>query len=353
MKYDGRHVLACRVLIGALCTTTCAVSLAESNATITPVTNYANGRINVIQLRDSLVKFISLPREGPTCSSEPNEPAHPDYLTLNDLTAFEQQQGREQLSETQRVAACEAAQKKWAADYKHAHDELNAIWIPALKKATQLGDPVAEVILRVCDTAPELDRSGIESDCSKNMDEKQFAQTRLKAIGFQPALHKYADTDDRKASSHCTGGDAIRCNTQASIDRYKRIIDVMRSGYLAIAENYNTCYYKSANDELDRLIEECQRYFYLMRAIVQNAEYSYSANLALVHDKTFPGGDSSIRFVTRLDWSPFKYEDFNLKFRGYAEKIGSELLSNIARNRQNDPRWDVFLVKKHDQSNVR
>ena len=64
---------------------------------------------------------------------------------------------------------------------------FNKAWRPVIVRAMQRGDPIAEVILRDCDTTPLLDRRGIAATCDPEP-ERAEAIARLHAIGFMPAV---------------------------------------------------------------------------------------------------------------------------------------------------------------------
>lgn len=85
-------------------------------------------------------------------------------------------------------AACDAQMEEARHAYRDAEAALNATWQPLINRAIQAGDPVAEVIMRQCDTTQVLDRSHIESTCSKDPQARALAASRLREIGFAPAF---------------------------------------------------------------------------------------------------------------------------------------------------------------------
>ncbi len=79
---------------------------------------------------------------------------------------------------------CATLEKNLEVGNKLAIADFNRTWVPILKHAFELGDPIAEILLRGCH-APMLDRAGIASDCSNNEADRKFAQARFDAINFQ------------------------------------------------------------------------------------------------------------------------------------------------------------------------
>lgn len=65
---------------------------------------------------------------------------------------------------------------------------FNRAWRPVILRSMQLGDPIAEVIMRNCDTTPVLDRHDIAATCDADSDKRNAAIARLRSIGFMPAV---------------------------------------------------------------------------------------------------------------------------------------------------------------------
>lgn len=249
---------------------------------------------------------------------------------------------------------------------------FNARWLPVLKGAMQLGDPVAEVVLRLCETTPLLDRTGIAADCSENADDKAFARQRLETIGFEPALHKYTPTaqaDDWQArQATCGQGNPAthsECGYRADIARYERILSVMRSGYLSVAESWNTCQMGGETPDLDKLAEECQRLMNLMMAVSAGVDRFYTAgpidgaleglsHLSLQRPilrgavgtprKEWPFDKRGI--VTRNDWRTFSDADFQQRFYAELDKTIQQIEAKLANDLRKEPRWAVFLIER-------
>lgn len=305
--------------------------------------------VNVVRLRDAVKRTSAMPSGDYGCNEEGDGEEEPTFHSLKERAAYKKKKEQESNEMNRQLVKCEADRARQEKVFNLYKDAFNKKWIPILEKAMQAGDPVAEVVLRLCDTAPILDRNGIASDCSDNAKDREFAKARLELINFRPALHKYANTKFGDKGFECNAADPIakeRCNSMAEIARYKRILDVMRSGYLDAAEPLITCRMNFANEELDRLEDECLRQFYVTRVVAQRAEYGYAGNLALVHGNEFPGGESSFSFDARLDWPSIKDKNFRGKLESDAEKILAEVHSSIQRDLRKDSRWGVFLVKK-------
>ena len=97
------------------------------------------------------------------------------------------------------------------------------------------GDPVAEVILRICETAPMLDRTGIASSCSGTIPEENIARDRLYDINLRPALRDWllgrAEPDNCR--SHIPAIDTP-CRYQFSNDRYEQAFTFVEVGFMGV-----------------------------------------------------------------------------------------------------------------------
>jgi hypothetical protein len=270
------------------------------------------------------------------------------------------------------TARCERDNSRQRKRAEQARAEFNARWRPVLESAMRLGDPVAEVVLRLCETVPLLDRSEVAADCSEKADARAFARQRLEAIGFKPALHKYAMTDHsedwRQRAETCGQGDAAartECSFRADIARYERILSVMRGGYLAVAESWNTCQIGGETQELDRLAEECQRLMNLMLATSAAANRFYTAgpirdgvqgSRSLTLQRPILGGETSTPqiqwpynergIVTRIDRRAFGDADFQKKFYAELDEMVRQIEANIEDDLRKEPRWAVFLIER-------
>lgn len=122
-------------------------------------------------------------------------------------------------------AACDAQMKEMRQAYRDAEAAFNATWLPLINRAIQAGDPVAEVIMRQCDTTQVLDRSHIESTCSKEPQARAFAAQRLREIGFAPAF----DWDAESAPATTSPG-VIESSEKRSADRQKALLEQFSHG---------------------------------------------------------------------------------------------------------------------------
>jgi hypothetical protein len=319
----------------------------DSRAAKSRTANDSRGWIDVLQLQQAVAKVLDLPTGDYDCSGGEGDEEETQFRSKKERISYERRRKLAELKARRYVAKCEAQRKRESKAFARALEALNKKWVPLLERAVEQNDLVAEVVLRSCGTAPLLNRTGLAADCSERREEREFARTRLEAIRFEPALYKYANTSD--AISNCSSNDFIaeqRCVVEAQIARYKRILKVMRSGYFGVAESGNRCPMKSRSEDVDRLVEECQRLFYLMRAAVTMSFRAYAPELSLACPTEFPGGTDSINFrnLTRIDWAPFTDREFQTKFDRDAEQIVSEIKSNIEGDLRRDPRWGIFLL---------
>ena len=323
----------------------------------------SRGYINPWLLRTQILDIVARPAGQEECSSEEGDEdteSAPTFRTKNAQLAFERK-----LKEQQRAAAnaslqCRRTQQKLQNQYASALLRLNRDWLPLLQKASNLGDPVAEFILRSCKATSLLDRKGVASDCSENEADRRYARDRIEAIGFKPALYDrtvtaHADflreTNDA-CGRHYSGDKPNVCAYQNDIERYRRILSIMRTGYFGVVEHYNTCQMRGPTEELDRMVEECQRLMILMTGISGQTGRFY-LNLSLDHrplngaDNLHNALDITIdrrRPLTRNDWSKFSDPAFDTNFYRELEQVTREIQSDIFTQLRKEPRWAVFLA---------
>jgi len=312
--------------------------------------------IQLKQLSQDIEKVTALPTGGGDCGSQfegddGEEP--PTFRTKKERIAYERSKQQEEQERARGEKECEITQAKQSTVYEAALNNLNHTWIPVLKRAVDLGDPVAEVILRLCDTAPILDRTGIASSCAEKEEDRKFARTRLEAINFRPALYGYNLISQADAPRNCNINDSgsnefARCVTQSGIDRYKQMLEIIRTGYLGVVEDFNTCQVKGMNEELDRLAEECQRLLFLTEVTAYRSSRSYAPNLTLTHKEEYPRIYLAWNpnHVTRLNWSEFRDPDFQSKFDLEVKKNLAEINANIESDLKKEPRWGIFLMNR-------
>jgi len=333
----------------------------------------ARGFIDVWMLRKEVIALSNTPVGQDECSR--GEGDDEDYLatlkTRKARLAYQRKQRKENALARKAEVRCEVDNSRQRNRFEQLHAAFNARWLPALKSATKLGDPVAEVVLRLCETTPLLDRSEIAADCSENADDKAFARQQLEIIGFKPALHQYTPTshaeDWHQRHAICGKSDdaSVECGYRADIARYERILSVMRTGYLAVAESWNTCQIGGKTPELDKLAEECQRLMNLMMAISAGTNRFYAVGpikqgveglKQLSLQRPILRGDAgapskewpfdSRGIVTRNDWREFSDPDFQRKFYVELDKTVQEIETNIVGDLLKEPRWAVFLVER-------
>lgn len=333
----------------------------------------ARGFIDVWALRKAVLRVASMPTGDYECNGYGGggEDEAPHFKSRGARLAYERQPRLQEQREQREMTSCERAREKVANTFKDARNALNRQWMPVLVRATALGDPVAEVVLRLCKTAPMLDRVGISADCSKNPAEQSIARHRLEAIGFRPALHNLTDKEAayRESQQHCSTeqSEARReCRLRADAERYERILSVMKTGHVGVAETWNTCQTKSDDPHLDKLVEECQRLQNLMVAVSGIVSKFYTAgplgnssgleatwlSLARPILSGEPGKSpyaeiyESRGIVERHDRSKFSAPDFQATFYADVDKAIQTIEANIDEDLHKDPRWGVFLIER-------
>ncbi len=311
------------------------------------------GWLDVSAFAHAVAAIANLPRGDYDCYVEGEEDTEGPYF----LTFEEERQAAEAVRQSERyLAECNARGQSESFTYKTALDEFNANWLPVLKLAADLEDPVAEVILRLCESAPMLDRTGIASDCSERKEDQEFARARLEAIAFKPALHRYVIADVyRRSQRVCDAGDDVakkRCRVEAELDRFRGIQGLMNTGYLGVVQSLNNCMVKSDNQELDRLIQECQRQSITSIAATERAPRAYADQLSIMGACYFPGPrhlsfhlDGLIR---SSGWSLFDVPDpdFRSKLDKEINQLVAAIESSIDNDLRRDPRWALFLAER-------
>ena len=101
---------------------------------------------------------------------------------------------------------------------------LSAKWVPVLQRAETEGGAIATVLLRYCDSAPELLRTDIDSTCSQDVSAVARAYERLRAVGLgslpdQPARFEViGDTLRDNVRSKCTDARREACTVELAIE---------------------------------------------------------------------------------------------------------------------------------------
>lgn len=309
----------------------------------------ARGWIHVQAFKVAVVKMSALPSGGFDCYVEGEPDEQTTFKSGKEQLAYERARRERQEEDDRIVHECETERAKQQVSFEQARTAFNTTWKPALKRAAGLGDPVAGMILLSCETAPWLDRDSA-SDCSVQESDRALARNRLAALGFRPAMMAFVNVNPVQYRQACAPGNdkaSETCRAQAAIERYKRMLDVMESGYLGVAEYWNTCPVRYPDKALDLLAEECQRLFFLTRAVVSLAPRAYVARLALWNSE-FPGGSDQLDpyRVTRLDWSKFSDPNFQARFDADVTRILGIIERNIEQDLRADQRWGALIVSK-------
>lgn len=346
MNKGAAYVVATLCVLGMA-----GVAAAENMSSQDSLMKDERGWINVYRLKLDIGKVIALPTGDYDCDmgegGDDPEDDSTSFRSQKERIAFELARKQAAKKIDLQIKKCEAARKRESDAYKRARNAFNETWLPVLQNAVTHGDPIAEVILRSCETTSVLNRDGIASDCSESESDRKQAQLRLESIDFKPALHKYIKTADADAALHCNSRD-MSCHTEFEIERHKRILDVMRTGYVGVAEDYNTCQLHSENEELDRREEECQRLGWLMRVVNSRITRGYVLSLEYqgkIGDRILNPIPGHIARLYRIGFQDveFRDPDFQYKFWKDVGVFLSEINENIENDLRRDSRWGVFL----------
>jgi len=363
-------MIICRFFILFVVLTSATLSSSWGSTAITPIDS--RGFIDVWALRKDVIALSNMPLGQSECSQGLGDDEEAIPKTKKARLAYERKRRLEETLAHKEMMRCERQNTKQREKFEHQSAAFNKRWLPVLNRAMRLGDPVAEVVLRLCETTPLLDRKNIAADCSEAATDKDFARQRLEKIGFLPALHNYTATnhadDFRQRSDGCGQGDAaksIECGMRADIARYKRILAVMRTGYMAVAESWNTCQISGATPELDKLAEECQRLMNLMTAASAGTNRFYAAGPIerggehldrLTLARPILQGEPGVPkygweydrrgLVTRNDRRTFSDPSFQQNFYTELDKTVQEIGTNISNDLSKEPRWAIFLIER-------
>jgi len=241
------------------------------------------------------------------------------------------------------MRACEKENERAAAARESARRVLNAAWLPALKEAMTKGDPVAEVILRTCNTSHMLDRTGIAADCSADPGQKELARQRLESIGFAPALGAFTREDLRGLARAEAPGSARPWKGQGlysdvpAVALYERMIDAMEKGDLGAASvgGGNQCpLQQGQNPYEDKRFQRCNYLYRMSRAIGHEARWFFTpAPTETWSDEK--GVSLSTLYIVDAD--------------GFRKELGRRLRvvdASAAAYLRKEPRWAVFLMER-------
>jgi len=268
------------------------------------------GWIDVWELRRDVAQVEDMPRPDGRCSFREST----DETTPEEFDAATQ--------------ACEKASERAAAALARARRALNVAWLPALTQAMAKGDPVAEVMLRTCNTTYMLDRAGIETDCSGDPAQRELARKRLERIGFAPALGAYTREELRELAR--APADAL----------YERMIAAMGKGDLGAASvgGGNQCPVQGQNPYADPRFMKCNHLYRMSRAIGHQARWSFTpAPVETWMDEK--GVHLSTLYV--MDADAFRKE--------LAQRL-RVLDASVAAYLRKEPRWAVFLIERDGET---
>jgi hypothetical protein len=365
-----RFLFACALLLLS-CAAGAAKPIAHKPAVIKPPARVdARGFIDPWALRRDLLKLTAVPAGDESCSVEYDEEEVPEsFASPQAEHAYWQRRDQQARRRDQAERACEKHQAVLAKAREQAIAALNRTWMPLLVGATEKQDPVAEVILRLCETAPLLDRSEVASDCSPDPAQQAIARQRLEAIGFQPALHNYIEAHGRdvlaQSDKLCRDGlneaEAQRC-VRIQLEQDVHQLTAMKAGILNGATFWNNvCPYGDKRPSVTPGLEACGRALHLNQAIAVLARRFYSgfnddSRLSLLRDPRwsfdFPGSAwpydelLPLRDPDNDKDSPDEYQE---QFYGEVYRALREMNANIEADLRRDPRWKVFLLEPVDE----
>jgi len=140
------------------------------------------GFINVWQLRDDVMKVEAV------AALDDTEPCFPEGEPDESPPSR-----KERIRRIKEEKNCVKKVQQASAKYQAMRESFNAKWQGVLREAIRVGDPVAEVIWRQCNTTPVIERSALASTCSDDPVRRKEAAWRLRQIGFEAALDEQAE----------------------------------------------------------------------------------------------------------------------------------------------------------------
>ena len=327
----------------------------------------SRGYINPWALQKALNGVAELSKSDLVCDSR--QAVSTEGLTEAELEKVERKE----------KAAFDQCERKRIAKEKSYQDallKLNETWLPLLMQATDNGDPVAEVILRMCETTPLLNRDDVAADCTKNEPERSYAQKRLEAIGFEPALYHYKfprlvgypyDLYGKICEEKRGADGGNLCRNKFTNVRYEQMFAIMQTGVLSVLERLDCEYDVAGTEEGKQAFATCLYYSDLMRAV------TFLASKFYVAPPDHGGYDtlSLMRAVTRQPFEPWlqgfaDYQTFaplkpfislikqsekpdpvyEGKLYGEAYRILKRINANIQADLEKEPRWAAFLLER-------
>lgn len=140
------------------------------------------GFINVWQLRNDVMKVEVAEASDDTDRCYPEgDPDEPPPSHKERMRLIKQEKD------------CEKRIQEAFAKYQILRESFNAKWQGVLREAIRLGDPVAEVIWRQCNTTQVIERNALASTCDNDPARRKEAAQRLREIGFESAFDEEAE----------------------------------------------------------------------------------------------------------------------------------------------------------------
>lgn len=173
-----------RLLVAAFCSLALSATAQQISARPLERGPLADDRgfINVWQLRDDVMKVEAVEASDDTDRCYPE--GDPDESPPS---------SKERMRLIKKEKNCIKRIQEAFARYQALRESFNTKWQRVLREAIRLGDPVAEVIWRQCNTTPVIERSALASSCGSDPARRKEAALRLREIGFEAALDDEAE----------------------------------------------------------------------------------------------------------------------------------------------------------------
>lgn len=335
----------------------------------------SRGFINVWQLRRELAVI-----EAMITTVDPDRCANEGEVYSDDPPSAKELKRREQkaLKAMEKSRACLADMEGRYAEYMSASAEFNHDWLPLLIRAIQKGDPVAEVIMRQCQTTPILDRTQIESVCDPLQVRRDIAAKRLQEIGFSPAYEWGSKLAEKVRNVH-TNGTGQHVDVEM-LDLQEFALAELRQGVYGLPLDELTRFSNVARSQVQLETFHNAILIRLARKYVQRAftlpEYSeLRLNRSTLITKQLTWGavflekakhlrnsgdvypyethlsDSTEKRAVKIDPTRRVTENLvaGLDSKIFEKRLGEILAgteSTINRYLKQDPRWAVFLINR-------
>lgn len=344
------------------------------------------GWIDIWALQRDVVEVERLPRENSDWCSTEVEGGEDDVLQDEIADVQAPQSEEERKAEAARMAeqvrmdeearkaeeVCYADVAKMESAYEQAFKAFNAEWLEPLKLAVAKGDPVAEVVLRVCSTTDAIDRRGIDTDCSSDQSAAQRAWQRLEGIGFAPALTRLTHEDLHRMTFTRQLPPPMRqwrgqgpYSDEPYIAMLERQLDTLQNGDLSAGENTGGYHCGQERGRLARGTEgyeRCNHLYHMAMAMKGKARWFFMAGD--LYDTEYRGslGLKQLRLYRKTANPPQPFRthsedkypagvsgfgiDDTASFEAELRKRLRILDATVASYLRQDPRWAVFLMHR-------